>query len=276
MTEHHWTHGALAVLVAGLALLGWSPTAALAIDGSTISGMAMSSPESETSSTIGSEPVEGTTAPSPSYYEAAVGGLAADEGESSDPGLPSALHFSDSTARVAYTLDGDDDLLTWTVHIGDLRRNHERIDDVYQMVLVLPLPAGLRAFRPLHWGITVREGTEAASVPFIYSGEKVVLKRNRSLEKQLLPAITGPGYDQLPVLDGTGYAYTLWDAIIRYDPLYGDTVQAFAQLRYTTDRDVSGPDPSDERLKVYILTWLPALDPSIPPFAVRMDVEEPR
>ena len=112
-----------------------------------------------------------------------------------------------------------------------------------------------------------------SSVPFIYSGEKVVLKRNRSLEKQLLPAITGPGYDQLPALDGTGYAYTLWDAIIRYDPQYGDTVQAFAQLRYTTDVDVPAPDPTDERLKAYVLTWLPALDPTIPPFAVRLDIQ---
>ena len=91
MTKLHSTPRALAALLLGLALLGWSAPAT-AIDGGTISGMALSSPES-------------TTSPSPSYYEATIGGLAADERESSDPGLPSALHFSDSTARVAYTLD---------------------------------------------------------------------------------------------------------------------------------------------------------------------------
>lgn len=274
MTDLHWTHAALALLAA-VALLAGSPDSALAIDGSGISGMAAESPETETASATSAEPIE---APAGTYYEATIGDLSAEQRESVDPGLPNALHFSDSTARVEYALDpvsddDDDDAASWTVRIRDLQRNHERIDDVYQMVLVLPLPEGRRAFRPLHWGITVREGTEAASVPFIYSGEKVVLKRNRSLEKQLLPAITGPGYDQLPALDGTGYAYTLWDAIIRYDAQYGDTVQAFAQLRYTTDVDVPAPDPTDERLKAYVLTWLPALDPTIPPFAVRMDIQ---
>ena len=276
MAELHLNRAALSALVAALALLTWSPTAALAVDGSTISGFAATS--SAQGATAGEEPLG--VAPSPSYYEATVRGLSAEERESVDPGLPSALHFADSTARVAYTLDRDDedddyedDDLTWTVRIRGLQRSHERIDDVYQMVLVLPLPAGRRAFRPLHWRIKVREGTEVASVPFIYGGEQVVLKRNRSLEKQLLPAITGPGYDQLPDLEGTGYAYTLWDSIIRYDPQYGDTVQAFAQLRYTTAEHVSAPDPTDERLKAYILTWLPALDPSIPPFAIRMDIE---
>ena len=64
----------------------------------------------------------------------------------------------------------------------------------------------------------------------------------------------------------------MWDAIIRYDARYGDTIQAFADVPYSTDVDVAPPDPSDERLKAYLVTWIPDLDASVPPFAIRIDV----
>jgi hypothetical protein len=35
---------------------------------------------------------------------------------------------------------------------------------------------------------------------------------------------------------------------------------------------VGAPDALDERLKAYVVTWIPALDPSVPPYAVRLDV----
>jgi hypothetical protein len=120
-----------------------------------------------------------------------------------------------------------------------------------------------------------REGSPAASVALIYSGEKVVLKRSHALERTLLPSLVGPGEGQLPSLVGTGYGYTFWDAIVRYDPSYGDTLQTFVDFQYTTEGSIAAPDARDERLKAYVVTWIPALDPSVPPFAVRLDVVAP-
>ena len=168
--------------------------------------------------------------------------------------------------------------LDWTLKVRGLLRSHERIDVVYQMIAVLPVPVdaeGRPAFEPLQWSITPREGSEGASVPLIYSGEKVLLKRNVALEHSLLPNLVGSGPDKLPSLAGTGYEYSLWDTIIRYDPSYGDTVQVLADFRYSTDARVAAPDARDDRLKAYVVTWIPTLDPSIPPFAIRMDVRDP-
>ncbi len=213
------------------------------------------------------------------YYQDVVGTAAPSELESTSPGLPTSLQVSDSTATLQYastaTEDGD---LEWTVRVRGLLRNHERVDAVYHMIAVLPVPVdadGRDAFKPLQWGITPREGAPGASVPLIYAGEKLVLKRSRALERTLLPRLVGPDSGQLPSLDGTGYRYGLWDAIIRYDPGYGDSVQVFTDFRYITGPGVAAPDGRDERLKAYVVTWIPALDPSVAPFAVRMDVRDP-
>ena len=214
-----------------------------------------------------------------SYFEGVVGFSAPSELESASPGLPDGLHFSDSTATAEYaSAPAEKGGLDWTLQVRGLLRDHERVDAVYHVLVILPAPvdsAGRDAFKPQHWGITPREGAPGSSVPLIYAGEKVVLKRSRVLERTLLPALVGSDSDQLPSLAGTGYGYRIWQAIIRYDPGYGDTVQVFADFRYTTGPDVARPDGRDERLKAYVVTWIPALDPSIPPFAIRMDIRDP-
>ena len=164
------------------------------------------------------------------------------------------------------------------VKIRGLSRPHERVDSVYQMIAVVPLPIGATgraAYRPLQWGIAPREGSESASVPLIYGGEKVVLKRNVTLEKALLPnLISDQGDpDALPSLAGTSYEYTLWDAIVLYDLDFGETVQVIADFRYRTDGSVGPPEADDERFKAYVITWIPDLDGSVPPFAVRLDIQ---
>ena len=109
----------------------------------------------------------------------------------------------------------------------------------------------------------------------IYGGEKIALKRNLALEKMLLPGIVGNSNDKLPPLQGTGYDYTLWDTIVSYDPEYGSTIQVFADVAYSTEADVPAPDAADERLKAYVLTWIPGMDPTQAIYTVRMDVQDP-
>jgi apolipoprotein N-acyltransferase len=214
------------------------------------------------------------------YYEEATASISSEPVESTRSGLPTALHFSDSSATVEYASTPDPNGgLEWTAKIRGLLRSHERVDAVYHMIAVLPLPVDAErrpGFRPLQFAIAPREGVEGASVPLIYSGEKVRLKRSVALERSLLPNLVGEGADKLPSLAGTGYEYSLWDTIIRYDPEYGDTVQLFADFRYSTDAEVPPPDARDDRLKAYVVTWIPALDSRVLPFAIRMDVRDPQ
>ena len=217
----------------------------------------------------------------PTYYEEVVQSASPDQLNSNSSQLPTSLHFSDSSATVQYiSVQTEADRIDWTLKIRGLTRNHERVDAVYQIIAVLPLPQGADgkdAFQATQWGIAPREGPEGAGVPFIYGGEKVLLKRNVALERMLLPNLVGPSgsADKLPSLAGTGYEYTLWDAIIRYDSGFGDTVQVFADLQYATDAGVSSPNAADEDLKAYVLTWIPGLDASIAPFTIRMDIQDP-
>ena len=222
--------------------------------------------------------IDGATISGATYYEGVTASASLEEQSSSVEALPSAVQLSESTGRVRYELTKDrGNKLDWRVEITNLDRSHEQVDATYQVVLVLPLPgepSGDPLFTTRTASIKVREGTPKGSVPLIYGGEKVVLKRNVTLERQLLPGLVGPGLSQLPDLTGTGYHYTLWDTLISYDSSYGERVQAFANLRYSTGSSVVGPDADDARLKAYVLTWIPTLDPSVPPFAVRMDVVE--
>jgi hypothetical protein len=156
-------------------------------------------------------------------------------------------------------------------------RNHERVDAVYDLVLALPVPArydGIAAFETRQWGIKAREGAPGASVALIYGGEKVTLKRNVALERAWLPTLQGSP-DGLPDLSGTGYMFTLWDTVLRYDPGYGDRLQGLATFTYETGSEVLAPDPRDERNAAYVITWIPTLDPSVPPFTIRLDVRPP-
>ncbi len=248
-------------LYIGLAgVLSLAPLAATAIDGESIGGGMMGM----------------AAAPSgPTYYENLVGETNTAELTSTAGGLPTSLYLSDSSATVSYARKGGKRSATWTVKVRNLQRPHEKIDAVYQIVAVLPLPvtpAGLPAFSALQWGIEPRTGDEKKSSRLKYGGEKLVLKRNVVLEKALLPNLVGETSDRLPSLIGTGYEYTLWDTIVLYDPEYGETVQALADFSYTTASNVPAPDAADDRFKVYVLTWIPTLDPSIPPYAIRLDV----
>jgi hypothetical protein len=130
------------------------------------------------------------------------------------------------------------------------------------------------AFEAEQWRIEAREGSREASVALIYSGEKLTLKRNVALERAWLATLRASP-DGLPDLTGTGYAYTLWDAVIRYDPSYGSRLQGLASLEYQTGAEVVAPDPEDERNAAYLITWVPTLDPSVPPFTIRLDVRPP-
>jgi hypothetical protein len=215
------------------------------------------------------------------YYESVVGSSSASQLASPAPAVPGALQVVDADATAQFApLAVTGDQREWQLRIDGFSRNHERVDAVYDMVLVLPLPAGADgrdAFQPLQRGVTVEEGTQDKSVPLIYGGEKIVLKRNVGLEKMLLPGLVGSGRGSagLPDLAGSGYHWTAWDTIVPRDDAYGDTIQARARLRYRTSAAVLPPDAGDPRLAAYLITWIPALPASIPPYAVRIDVCPP-
>jgi len=200
--------------------------------------------------------------------------------ESSSPGVPAALAIDNGTATVEYlpTAQPDGSVL-WDVLVQGFQRNTERVNAVYDMVFVLALPvtpSGASAFTPVDTAIAPQVGTQAAPAPLIYGGEAIVLKRNVGLEKSLLPALVGdPTHGKLPSLAGTGYAYTLWDTIVQYDADYGPTLQGWASFHYKTDTTVSAPVVSDSRMKAYLITWIPALNSNIPPYAVRMSLQNP-
>jgi hypothetical protein len=213
----------------------------------------------------------------PTYYELQLGSTGEAPLAAATDALPTGLAVSASPATARYRVvkksaAGEE----WEVTISGLSRRHERVDAVYQLILALPLPVdadGRDAFSALERGIVAREGQEGSAVPLIYGGEKVVLRRNVALERTLLAGIAGGGRaDRMPDLAGTGYRYTLWDAVLRYDPLYGDKVTGWGSLRYATGAGVAAPDAADERLKAYLVTWIPGWEPGIHPFAVQIDV----
>lgn len=211
-----------------------------------------------------------TSAGDATYYETlAQDGSLADL-ESEEAALPALLEIDDSAALARYTRTGaGGGRASWEVRLTDFVRNHERVDAVYHVLLVLPAPVG---FTALDRGIALREGTEKASVPLIYGGEKLVLKRDVALEKALLPGLVGESEGKLPDLAGTGYAHTLWGAVVRYDAMYDATLQAWASLRYETADTVRGPDAADPRFQAFLVTWVPTLRADVRPWAIRIDV----
>jgi hypothetical protein len=248
------------LLVLLLALSG-SP-AAFAIDG-------LSAPPS-------SESQSSQSSPSETYYESVIGSGSLEDLESPGGGLPAEIAVVDAEGSVIYGEVSNGSEIGWEVSVQVDERDHERVDAVYDLVLVLPLPInsqGKGIFRPRQFGIDVREGTPANSVAFVYGGEKLVLKRNVGLERTWLPDLVGSG--DVPDLSGTGYAFTLWDTVVRYDSGHGPRVQGHGTLQYTTDANVTAPDASDPRFAAYVITWIPTLDPSIPPFGIRVDVQAP-
>jgi len=243
------------MLVAAAACLAWAGTAmpAAATDG-------------------------GAAASGPTYYQELIGSGGVSALESQGGGLPISLHVVEAAGGIEYrVLSEGANATTWEVFLEVEERNHERVDAVYDLVLALPLPAGSdgnAAFATQQWSIKAREGTPNASVALIYGGEKLTLKRNVALERSWLPILEASP-DGLPDLSGTGYVYTLWDTVLRYDPGYGDRVQGLASLSYETGAEVVAPDPEDQRNAGYVITWIPTLDPSVPPFTIRLDVRPP-
>jgi hypothetical protein len=213
-----------------------------------------------------------TMAPSPTYYEQELAGGTLADMESSTGGLPAELYVLDAAGGVEYReMQTDGNETHWVVHLELAERAHERVDAVYDLVLALPLP---ETFAAKQWGITVQEGSEGKSVPFVYGSEKVTLKRNVGLEKSWLPALVG-GPNGLPDLSGTGYVLTLWDAILRYDPGRGPNLQAIASFPYAAPVGVAAPDPADESFAAYLITWIPTLSPTVRPYTIRLDVLPP-
>jgi hypothetical protein len=212
------------------------------------------------------------TEPETSYYEqasaSATVSLAPEASLTMDAsasgGLPSSLYAIDGAGSVTYHSLGQG---AWRVDIAMAERPHEKMDAVYDLVLAVPLPVGSSA---RDWRIVPREGTSLWSKPIVYDGEKVVLKRNVPLENAWLPLLVGAS-SGLPDLSRSGYVWTLWDAIVRYDATLGATLEAYGTFRYSVDPRVGAPDPANPDNAAYLITWVPTLE-SVPPFAVRLDV----
>jgi len=207
----------------------------------------------------------------PSYYQEAVeqGGSAraASLDAGAPAGLPSSLYVVPAKGSISYRDHGDGD---WTVSVTMAERPHEKLDAVYDLVLALPLPLAAQAKT---WRIPVRQGIPSRSVPAIYAGEKIALKRNTPLETTWLPVLLASS--ALPDLSDSGYGWTLWDTIVRYDASAGSTVQGFGSLDYTAGGAVAALDPDDPRSAAYVITWVPTLDAAVPPFTIRLDVVAP-
>jgi hypothetical protein len=198
----------------------------------------------------------------------ALMGADADSAAGEAGGLPAELAVVDANGAVRYreTAAG-----SWQVTIEVAEQAHEAADAVYDLVVALALPAG---FHTDAWRIGVREGSPDASVPVVYAGEKLRLKRNLALETSWLPLLVG-GEAGLPDLSDTDYVWTLWDTIVRYDEEAGPFLQGFATLDYSADASVPAPDPEDPRSAAYVISWVPSLDAAIAPHALRLDAAPP-
>lgn len=208
--------------------------------------------------------------PDETYYEASLATTTVDPSEFAATGgtLPSELHVLEADGRVEYRLlSSHANATEWELLVEVAERPHERVDAVYEVIAALALP---ESFQPQGWRVPVRQGGEGNTVPFVYGGEKVNLKRDRALERSWLPGLTGA--NGLPDLTGTGYAWTLWSTVLRYDPNAGGTFQALGTLRYQADAGESAPNPDDSRSSAYLITWIPDIGNLVHPFAIRLDV----
>lgn len=205
-----------------------------------------------------------------SYYEQAAEGASLSPSASATAdgaasgGLPTSLYAIDAAGGVTYRSLGRG---AWRVDISVARRPHEHVDAVYDLVLALPLPVGSTSSE---WRIEPKVGSSPKSARVVYGGEAVVLKRNVPLENAWLPLLVGAS-NGLPDLSRSGYAWTLWDAIVRYDATAGATLEAFGTFRYSADARVGAPDPENPENAAYVITWIPTLE-GVPPFAIRLDV----
>jgi hypothetical protein len=207
-----------------------------------------------------------------SYYEAAVETSSLDasasmattlSAETDSGGLPTSLHTIGAEGSTTYR---DLGYGRWRVDVAIARRPHEQVDAVYDLVLALPLPVGATAS---DWRIYPRTGLSSRSKPLVYGGETVVLKRNVPLESSWLPLLVGAP-EGLPDLSRSGYVWTLWDSIVRYDAAAGATLEAYGTFRYSADLRAVAPNAGNPDNAAYVITWIPTL--GVPPFAIRLDV----
>lgn len=258
------TASRLALVLVAVCSLG-NPAAAF-------DGGSSAPPDEEVAFDGGSSTAPGAPAAS-TYYEevlAARGAASAPAraAAAEETGLPGALHVVPAAGRVSYRrVRGE----RWKVSIEVDARPHERVDAVYDLVLALALPAD---FRSDTWRLRAREGRRGASAPARYAGERIRLKRNRALEASWLPRLAG-ARDGLPDLSGSGYAWTLWDTIVRYDAGAGPELAGFTSLAYTTDRRTPVPQAGDPRSAAYLISWVPSLGPAVAPYTLRIDASEP-
>jgi hypothetical protein len=201
-----------------------------------------------------------------SYYEVTADAeslAAATEDGAASGGLPTSLYVVDAQGGVRYRNLGSGG---WEVSVEVAARPHERVDAVYDLVLALPLPLGSKAKA---WRIEPKRDRAADAARVVYGGDPVTLKRNVPLETAWLPKLVGAP-NGLPDLSRSGYAWTFWDTIVRYDASAGTTLQGFATFRYAADRALA-PDPEDSSNAAYVITWIPTLD-DVAPFTIRLDV----
>jgi hypothetical protein len=240
-----------------LALLA---AASLAAPSSAFDGGSSAPPDEEAAVTY----YEDVLARQPRALDAAH---AAAEGRSL--GLPAALHVVPAAGGVEYRRLRRG---RWRVDVEVAPRPHERVDAVYDLVLALALPAD---FRSDSWRIRVREGRRRASASALYAGERVTLKRNRALEASWLPTLAG-AREGLPDLDGSGWVWTLWDTIVRYDAGAGRRLAGFASLAFAADPGTPEPRPGDPRSAAYLISWMPSLGAAVAPYTLRLDAAAPR
>ena len=201
-----------------------------------------------------------------SYYEVtadAASLAAATEDGSASGGLPASLYVVDAAGGVRYRSLGNG---AWEVSVEVASRPHERVDAVYDLVLALPLPLGSKAKT---WRIEPKRDGTLGAPRVVYGGDPVTLKRNVPLETAWLPRLVGAP-NGLPDLSRSGYAWTFWDTIVRYDASAGAALEAFATFRYAADGALA-PDPEDPSNAAYVITWIPTLD-DVAPFTIRLDV----
>lgn len=200
-----------------------------------------------------------------SYYEQTADAeslAAATRDGAASGGLPTSLYVVDARGDVRYRSLGNG---SWEVSVRVAKRPHERVDAVYDLVLALPLPIGSSAES---WRIEPTLDATPGAARVSYGGEAITLKRNVPLETAWLPLLAG-AENGLPDLSRSGYAWTFWDTIVRYDAKAGATLQAFATFRYVA-AGAAAPDPADPDTAAYVITWIPTLD-DVPPFAIRLD-----
>jgi hypothetical protein len=230
---------------------------------SAIDGFAAPPPPPEEKSVATDEPVK-------TYYETVSDSEAVAESSlttdaAASGGLPASLYAIEGAGGVVYRPLGNG---AWEVSVEVAERPHERVDAVYDLVLALPLPLGSKA---KDWRIAVKQSPSSPDA-LVYGGERVQLRRNVPLEQSWLPLLAGAP-NGLPDLSRTGYAWTFWDAIVRYDPAAGATLRAYGTFRYRADERVVAPDAENPDNAAYLVTWIPTLE-AVPPFAIRLDVTE--